>query len=84
MYQRLILKNIHLLNYSILKGILENQNIFLNDNEAIATVNIVKENADKLLNGDYKDSFDTLKGKVSDNNYKLLYDLYFNKINKIS
>lgn len=84
MYQRLILKNIHLLNYSILKGILENQNIFLNDNEAIATVNIVKENADKLLNGDYKDSFDALKGKVSDNNYKLLYDLYFNKINKIS
>lgn len=84
MYQRLILKNIHLLNYNILKGILENQNIFLDDEEAIAIVNIVKENADKLLNGDYKDSFAALKGKVSDKNYELLYDLYFDKINKIS
>lgn len=84
MYQRLILKNIHLLNYNILKGILENQNIFLDDEESIAIVNIVKENADKLLNGDYKDSFDALKGKVSDKNYELLYDLYFDKINKIS
>lgn len=84
MYQRLILKNIHLLNYNILKGILENQNIFLNDAEASAVTDIIKEKANDLLKGDYKDCFDSLKSKVSDKNYQLLYNLYFEKINKIS
>lgn len=83
MYKRLILKNIHLLNFNILKGLLENKNIFLSDDDAIVVCNVIKENSNDLINGNYKDSFDLLKSKIDSNNYQLIYNLYFDMINKI-
>lgn len=84
MYQRLLLKNIHLLNYNILKGLLENKNIYLTDQEAKETTKILKENINDLLNNNYQKSFDLLKNYVSNKNYKLLYNLYEESIKKIS
>ena len=84
MYQRLLLKNIHLLNYNILKGLLENKNIYLTDQEAKETTKILKENINDLLNNNYQKSFDLLKNYVSNKKYKLLYNLYEESIKKIS
>lgn len=84
MYQRLLLKNIHLLNSNILKGLLENKNIYLTDEESKITTSILKQNVSDLLSGNYKESFNQLKQNVSEKNYKLLYNLYFESIKKIS
>lgn len=80
MYENFIKNNINLLTPSITKKFLQKKGIFINDSEALMITNIAKQNWNDLYNKNYQNAFSLLKGKVSEETYQKLLNLYLTTI----
>ena len=75
MNKKLIKLYIDKLNIDNIKTFLNNNNIYLTNNENIILYNEIKKNWEKVLNNDESSIFE-LSNKIDKDNYQKLYKLY--------
>ena len=75
MNKKLIKLYIDKLNIDNIKTFLNNNNIYLTNNENIILYNEIKKNWEKVLNNDESSIFE-LSNKIDKYNYQKLYKLY--------
>lgn len=73
--KKLIKLYIDKLNIDNIKTFLNNNNIYLTNNENIILYNEIKKNWEKVLNNDESSIFE-LSNKIDKDNYEKLYKLY--------